>query len=65
MIRNTSKALQRWSGRFVGSVGLQLVLAKEVVHGLEMMQDRRLLSDAEWLLMGKLKIKALGLAWLE
>jgi hypothetical protein len=47
MLPNTPRELQRWNGRFVGSVRLQLAIAKEVVHHLEMAQDHRDLSPAE------------------
>lgn len=36
MLRNTAQALQHWRGCFVGIVRLQLAIAKEVVHRLEM-----------------------------
>lgn len=62
LLRNTSRELQRWSGRFVGSVRLQLAIAKEVVHRLEMAQDHRDLLLAEHALRKKLKLKALALA---
>jgi hypothetical protein len=65
LMRNTSRALQRWSGRFVGSIHLQLSIAKEVVYRLELAQDRRLLSPAEQALRKKLKLKALALASLQ
>jgi hypothetical protein len=65
MMRNTARALQRWSDRFVGSVRLQLAIAKEVVLRLEMAQDHRQLSSAEEALRKKLKKKALGLASLQ
>jgi hypothetical protein len=41
---NTAKSLKRWSQKFVGSVHLQLAMAKEVVFKLEQAQDWRALS---------------------
>lgn len=38
---NTAKALQSWSQQFVGSICLQLAIAKEVVLRLEMIQDHQ------------------------
>jgi hypothetical protein len=65
MMCNTSRARQRWSGRFVGSVRLQLAISKEVVLCLEMAQDHRQLSSAEEALRKKLKKKALDQASLQ
>lgn len=57
--------LQSWSHRFVGNVRLQLEIAKEVVHRLEMARDHCNLASHEEELRRKLKLKALGLISLQ
>lgn len=64
-LRNTARALQSWSQRFVGSVRLQLAIAREVVLRLEMVQDTRQLSQQELELRRELKYKTLGLSSME
>ncbi|WVZ78989.1 LOW QUALITY PROTEIN: hypothetical protein U9M48_026623, partial [Paspalum notatum var. saurae] len=63
-LRNTAKALQSWSAKFVGSVRLQLAVAREVVLLFDGAQDTRPLSSAEISLRRQLKIKCLRLAFL-
>lgn len=65
LFRNTARALQSWSTKHVGSVRLQLELAKEVVHRLEMARDRRQLAEHEELLRRQLKMKSLRLSSLQ
>jgi hypothetical protein len=60
--RNTAKSLKRWSQKNVGSIRLQLAIAREVVFKLKQAQDSRALSAAEQELPTKLKFKSLGLA---
>jgi exonuclease III len=46
----TAKALQRWSDNKVGGLKLQLEMAQELLHRLEMAHDSRTLSPSEdWL----------------
>lgn len=61
-LRNTARALQSWSQRFIGSVRLQLAVAREVVQRLESAQDRRPLTPEEQELRKELKLKTLGLS---
>jgi hypothetical protein len=58
----TAQALRSWSSKFVGSILLQLVVAREVVFKLEQAQDKRQLLHAELELCKELKFKLLGLA---
>jgi hypothetical protein len=46
----------------VGSIGIQVEIAKEVVLRLEMARDRRALSSHEEHLRQELKLKSLGLS---
>jgi hypothetical protein len=61
-LRNTTKVLKRWSQKFVGSVRLQLAVAKEVIFQLEQQLDRCSLSPDERTLRSELKMRCLGLA---
>lgn len=65
LLRNTSRALQSWSQRCIGNIRIQLEIAKEVIHRLEMAMDRRPLTAHEEDLRKKLKLKALGLSSLQ
>jgi hypothetical protein len=47
LLRNTTRFLKSWSDRFIGNVRIQLELAKEVVHCLEMARDCRTLLAHE------------------
>jgi hypothetical protein len=50
-LQATTKALQRWSDNKVGDLKLQLEMARELLHRLEMAHDSRTLSPSEdWLL---------------
>jgi exonuclease III len=51
----TARYLQSWSDKQVGHVRLQLALAKELLHRLEMAQDERALSPAENWFKNRLK----------
>jgi hypothetical protein len=61
-LRNTAKSLKKWSQKYVRSVQLQLVVAKEVVFKLDQAQESRPLSSEEVLLRNELKMKCLSLA---
>jgi hypothetical protein len=64
-LRRTANALKSWSAKFVGSVRLQLAVAKEVILQFDRQQDRCLLSPEEGALRKGLKVKCLGLAALQ
>lgn len=65
LIRNVTKELQSWAAKKVGSIKLQLLIAKELILQLDRAQELRLLSEAERELRGQLKRLSLGLASLE
>ena len=44
-LRRTAKALKSWSAKHVGSVRLQLTIAKEIVYRLDSAQDSRTVAD--------------------
>ena len=64
-LRNTAKALKSWSAKHIGSVRLQLAIAKEIVLRLDCAQDFRSLSPLELALRRKAKLCSLGLASLQ
>ena len=64
-LQRLSKGLQRWSQRKVGNIRLQLEMAKEILHRLEIARDVREFSPGEEWLRKKLKQHSLGLASLE
>jgi hypothetical protein len=61
-LRRTAKALKSWSMKNVGSVRLQLFMAREIIAQLDLAQESRELSDEECELRQELKQKSLGLA---
>jgi hypothetical protein len=65
LLRNTTRCLQSWSTKIIGNVWVQLSLASEVVHRLEITHDRRPLAPQEDALRQFLKLKSLGLASLQ
>lgn len=64
-LRNTAKALKSWSAKRIGSVRLQLAIAKEIVYRFEAAQDFRALAPHELALRRKAKLCSLGLASLQ
>jgi hypothetical protein len=64
-LRNTAKALKSWSAKRIGSVRLQLAIAKEIVYRFEAAQDFRALALHELALRRKAKLCSLGLASLQ
>lgn len=64
-LRQMAKALKSWSAKSLGSVRLQLAIAKEIVLRLDSAQDIRTLSDREVALRRKAKLCSLGLASLQ
>lgn len=65
LLRNTAKGLQSWGQKRVGNIKMQLLVAKEVIYQLDKAQDAWLLTPAESWLRKSLKVKCLGLAFLE
>jgi hypothetical protein len=65
LIHNMARFLMSWSSQFVGSIQSQLEITKEVVHRLEVVWDRRVLSTHEEDLRKLLKLKSLGLTSLQ
>jgi len=64
-LKRLTRALQSWSAKKVGHIKTQLALAREVLHRLEMAQDRRQLSPEEDWLRRELKRYCLSLASFE
>ena len=64
-LRRTAQALKSWSAKHIGSVRLQLAIAKEIVYRFDLAQEHRLLSAAERELRRKAKLCSLGLASLQ
>jgi len=64
-LQRLSRDLQRWGQRKVGNVKLQLEIAKEILHRLEVARDSRDLSEREENFRKKLKLHCLGLASFE
>ena len=62
---NTAKVLRSWSAKHVGSVRIQLAIAKEIVYRLDWPQDFRNLAPHELVLRRKAKLCSLGLASLQ
>jgi hypothetical protein len=55
------RGLQSWSDKSVGHVNTQLALVREVLHQLEIANDRRVLSSEEVWLKSSLKKHSLAL----
>lgn len=64
-LQRLSRGLQKWGQRKVGNIKLQLEMAKEIIHRLEIARDSRELSTSEEWLRKKLKLPCLGLASFE
>lgn len=65
LIRNVTRELQSWSEKKIGSVKLQLLIAKELILKLDQAHEFRVISAAELDLCKQLKQVSLGLASLE
>jgi len=61
-LRAVAKALCKWSNANVGSVRLQLAIAREVILRLDGEEEQRVLADWELELRRLLKVRVLGLA---
>jgi len=64
-LHRTAQALKSWSAKHIGSVRLQLAIAKEIVYIFDLAQEHRLLSAAEHELRLRAKLCSLGLASLQ
>jgi hypothetical protein len=64
-LKRLAKCLQSWGHKEVGNVNVQLGLAREVMHRLEMAQDNKILSREEIWLLRQLKQHCLVLASLQ
>jgi hypothetical protein len=64
-LRNTAKLLKSWNDRFIGSIGVQLEICKEVVVKLEAARDTHQLAAHEESLHCEMKLKSLGLSSLQ
>jgi hypothetical protein len=65
LLQNTVHVLSSRSARSIGSIWMQLELAREVLHQLEIARDHRLLAPHEDKLQGSMKLKTLGLSSLQ
>jgi hypothetical protein len=65
LLRNTVRCLQSWSAETICNIQVQLSLASEVVHWLEMACDRQTVASHEEALRQLLNIKSLGLVSLQ
>jgi hypothetical protein len=61
-LRKLARDLQNWSSRQIGSVRLQLALARETILGLDVAEEDRVLTLEERTLRARLKLRTLGLA---
>jgi hypothetical protein len=64
-LQRTTTALRRWSSKLFDNARLDLHIANEVVHRLDMVQDNRQLSQDEFQLRKELKARVLRLAAIE
>lgn len=64
-LQRLSRGLQKWGQRKIGNIKLQIEMAKEILHRLEIARDSRELSSSEEWLRKKLKLHCLGLASFE
>ncbi|KAL5647183.1 hypothetical protein ACJX0J_041538, partial [Zea mays] len=61
-LKATARSLQGWNDKKVGKIKLQLEMARELLHQLEVAQDNRSLSPAELSLRNMLKKHSLALS---
>lgn len=60
MMRNLVRDLQRWAASNIRDIKAQLLMTRELVRRLDLMQERRQLNDAETATRKRLKLKCLG-----
>jgi hypothetical protein len=65
LLRETAKALVKWSAKAVGSIRMQIQVSKEVIFCLQVAQESRSLSWEELSLRRFLKLRYLGLTSLQ
>jgi hypothetical protein len=65
LLRETAKALVKWSAKAVGSIRMQIQVSKEVIFCLQVAQESRSLSREELSLRRFLKLRYLGLTSLQ
>jgi hypothetical protein len=65
LLRNTAKMLKSWSDRLIGSILVQLEVAKEVVEKLEATRDSRQVAAHDESLCSEMKLRLLGLLSLQ
>jgi hypothetical protein len=61
-LRSTAQALRSWSAKHVGSIRLQLAIAKELVLRFDCAQEVRRLAPHKRNLSNKMNLRCLGLA---
>lgn len=61
-LRNVARALKSWSARHIGSVRVQLALAREITLRPDCAQENRQLTTEEAVLRKDMKFTCLGLA---
>jgi hypothetical protein len=61
-LKTTARSLQSWNDKKVGRIKLQLEMARELLHQLEVAQDNRSLSPGELWLRNMLKKHSLALS---
>jgi chromosome segregation ATPase len=64
-IKSITKGLQSWSDKNVGHINFQLALAREILHRLEIANDKRNLSERETWFRNNLKKHSLALSSLK
>jgi hypothetical protein len=64
-LKVVTRGLQSWSDKSVGHMNIQLVLAREILHQLEIANDMRALSSSEVWFRNNLKKHCLALASLK
>ncbi|XP_073367839.1 uncharacterized protein [Aegilops tauschii subsp. strangulata] len=64
-LKRTANALRKWSKGLFSDAKLQFHMAQEIILRLDTAQENRTLSDAEWELRKKLKLRLSGLAAIE
>jgi hypothetical protein len=64
-LREMAKGLKAWGAKSIGNICTQVLVAKEVIFRLDAAQDQLSLSLLEFALRKFLKLRYLGLIWLQ
>ena len=64
-LRNVARALRSWSMKHIGSIKLQLAIAREVILRLDAAMETRELAETEQALRKRLKVRCLWSASLQ